>query len=43
MRTGAWGFVSKGADEDSLIAAIRAVMAGEIAWSPEVELVIAPR
>ncbi len=43
MSTGAWGYVSKSDGEVSLVAAIRAVMAGEIAWSPEVESVIALR
>lgn len=43
MDAGAWGYVSKNDGEVSLVAAIRAVMAGEIAWSPEVESVIAQR
>jgi DNA-binding NarL/FixJ family response regulator len=43
MDAGAWGYVSKNDGEDSLVVAIRAVMAGEIAWSPEVQSVIAQR
>jgi DNA-binding NarL/FixJ family response regulator len=43
MDAGAWGYVSKNDGEGSLVAAIRAVMAGEIAWSPEVQSVIAQR
>lgn len=42
MDAGAWGYVSKNDGEESLVAAIRAVMAGEIAWSPEVKSAIAP-
>lgn len=43
MNAGAWGYVSKGDSEDSLVEAIRAVVAGEIAWSPKVQSVIAPQ
>lgn len=43
MNAGAWGYVSKNDGEVSLVAAIRAIMAGEIAWSPEVRSVIALR
>ncbi len=43
MDAGAWGYVSKNDGEVSLVAAIRAVMAGEIAWSPEVQSVIGQR
>jgi DNA-binding NarL/FixJ family response regulator len=43
MDAGAWGYVSKNDGEVSLVAAIRAIMAGEIAWSPEVQSVIAQR
>ncbi len=43
MNAGAWGYVSKSDGEDSLVAAIRAVMAGEIAWSPEVQSIIGKR
>ncbi|HEX2837065.1 MAG TPA: response regulator transcription factor [Phycisphaerales bacterium] len=40
---GAWGYVAKNDGEVSLVAAIQAIMAGEIAWSPEVQSVIAQR
>lgn len=40
MDAGAWGYVSKNDGEGSLVEAIRAIMAGEIAWSPEVRSVI---
>ena len=43
MDAGAWGYVSKNDGEVSLVAAIRAVMAGEVAWSPEVLSVIAQK
>jgi len=43
MDAGAWGYVSKNDGEDALVTAIRAVMAGEIAWSPEVQSVLALR
>lgn len=43
MDAGAWGYVSKNDGETALVAAIRAVMAGEIGWSPEVKSVIAQR
>ena len=43
MSAGAWGYVSKSDGEVSLVAAIWAVVAGEIAWSPEVESVITLR
>lgn len=43
MDAGAWGYVSKNDGEAALVVAIRSVMAGEIAWSPEVRLVIAHR
>lgn len=43
MDAGAWGYVSKGDGEVSLVAAIRDVMAGKIGWSPEVQSVITPR
>ena len=43
MDAGAWGYVSKNDGEACLVAAIRAVLAGEIAWSPEVKSVIAQR
>ena len=43
MDAGAWGHVSKNDGEDSLVVAIRAIMAGEIAWSPEVRSIIAQR
>lgn len=43
MDAGAWGYVSKNDGEDALVVAIRAIMAGEIAWSPEVKSVIAQR
>ncbi len=43
MDAGAWGYVSKSDGEEALVAAIRSVMAGEIAWSPEVRSVIAGR
>lgn len=43
MDAGAWGYVSKNDGEDSLVVAIRAIMAGEIAWSPEVRSIIAQR
>jgi DNA-binding NarL/FixJ family response regulator len=40
MDAGAWGYVSKSDGEDSLVAAIRAVSAGQVAWSPEVRSVL---
>lgn len=43
MDAGAWGYVSKNDGEASLVTAISAIMAGEIAWSPEVRSVIAQR
>ena len=43
MDAGAWGYVAKSDGEASLVTAIRAVMAGKIAWSPEVESLIALR
>lgn len=43
MNAGAWGYVTKNDGEASLVEAIRAVMAGEIAWSPEVQSVIGNR
>lgn len=43
MDAGAWGYVSKSDGEVSLVAAIKAIMTGEIAWSPEVQSVIACR
>lgn len=43
MDAGAWGYVSKNDGEESLVTAIRAVMAGEIAWSPEVLAILALR
>ncbi len=43
MDAGAWGYVSKNDGEDALVTAVRAVMAGQIAWSPEVQSVIAQR
>lgn len=43
MDAGAWGYVSKNDGEVALVAAIRAVMTGEIAWSPEVRSVILQR
>jgi DNA-binding NarL/FixJ family response regulator len=43
MDAGAWEYVSKNDGVDSVVTAIRAVMAGEIAWSPEVWSVIAQR
>jgi DNA-binding NarL/FixJ family response regulator len=43
MNAGAWGYVCTSDGEDSLVAAIRAVMAGEIAWSPEVQSMIGKR
>lgn len=43
MDAGAWGYVSKNDGEDALVDAIRAIMAGKIAWSPEVQAVIAQR
>lgn len=43
MDAGAWGYVSKNDGEVALVAAIRAIMSGEIAWSPEVLSVIAQR
>lgn len=43
MDAGAWGYVTKNDGETSLVTAIRAVMAGEIAWSPEVQSVIGTR
>ena len=43
MNAGAWGYVSKCDGENSLGAAIRAVMAGEIAWSPEVQSIMGKR
>lgn len=43
MDAGAWGYVSKNDGEDSLVTAIRAVAVGQIAWSPEVQDVIAER
>lgn len=43
MDAGAWGYVSKNDGEIALVAAIRDVMAGKVAWSPEVMTVIAQR
>jgi DNA-binding NarL/FixJ family response regulator len=43
MDAGAWGYVAKNDGEVSLVTAIRAIMAGEIAWSPEARSVIAQR
>lgn len=43
MDAGAWGYVSKNDGEDSLVTAIQAIAAGEIAWSPEVRAVIGHR
>lgn len=43
MDAGAWGYVSKNDGEDALVDAIHAIMAGKIAWSPEVQAVIAQR
>lgn len=43
MDAGAWGYVAKHDGEVSLVAAIRTIMAGEIAWSREVQAVIAQR
>lgn len=43
MDAGAWGYVSKNDGEVALVAAIRDVMAGKVAWSPEVTSVIAER
>lgn len=43
MDAGAWGYVSKNDGADSLVTAIRAVMAGQISWSPEVQSVVAQR
>lgn len=43
MDAGAWGYVSKNDGEAFLVTAIRAVTAGAIAWSPEVEAIIAQR
>jgi DNA-binding NarL/FixJ family response regulator len=40
---GAWGYVAKNDGEISLVAAIWAIMAGEIAWSPQVQSVMAQR
>jgi DNA-binding NarL/FixJ family response regulator len=43
MDAGAWGYVSKNDGEVSLVEAIRAVLAGKIAWSSTVQSVIAQR
>jgi DNA-binding NarL/FixJ family response regulator len=43
MDAGAWGYVFKNDGEDALVAAIRSVLAGEIAWSPEVRSLLALR
>lgn len=43
MDAGAWGYVSKNDGENSLVAAIHMIMAGEIAWSPEVRSILAQR
>ena len=43
MDAGAWGYVTKNDGEVSLVEAIRAIMTGEVAWSPEVQSVIAQR
>lgn len=43
MDAGAWGYVAKNDGEVWLVTAIRAIMAGEIAWSPEVQSVISQR
>lgn len=43
MDAGAWGYVSKNDGEIALVTAIRAIMAGKIGWSPEVQSVIAQR
>jgi len=43
MDAGAWGYVTKNDGEDSLVTAIRAVMAGKIAWSSEVQSIIGTR
>jgi len=41
MDAGAWAYVSKSDGEAALVVAIRAVMAGQIAWSPEVLSILA--
>jgi DNA-binding NarL/FixJ family response regulator len=43
MNAGAWGYVTKNDGEVALVTAIRAIQAGQIAWSPEVQSVIALR
>jgi two-component system, NarL family, invasion response regulator UvrY len=43
MDAGAWGYVSKNNGEAELLAAIRRIVAGNIAWSPEVRAVLAQR
>jgi DNA-binding NarL/FixJ family response regulator len=40
MEAGAWGYVTKSDGEAALVEAIRAVMTGEVAWSPEVQSLI---
>lgn len=41
MDAGAWGYVAKHDGEVSLVTAIQEVMAGKIAWSPEVHSILA--
>lgn len=43
MDAGAWGYVTKNDGEDALVEAIRTVMSGGIAWSPEVKAIIGKR
>lgn len=43
MDAGAWGYVSKSDGEAELLAAIRCVSDGQIAWSPEIRSTIARR
>jgi DNA-binding NarL/FixJ family response regulator len=43
MDAGAWGYVSKNDGEAELLAAIRSVRNGQIAWSPEIRSTIARR
>lgn len=40
LRTGANGYVRKTADEETLLAAVRAIMAGEIYLEPQIEAMI---
>lgn len=43
MDAGAWGYVSKNDGEAELLAAIRCVSGGAVAWSPEVRSAISYR